>query len=968
MRRGLKSLISFCLTGAVVCGAAFSAYTRAFAAEINNLSLDEIIEYSEYSGRDGIAALPDYIGDDIICEVLSPDSFSTSLNEGIEKRTHEGNEYIYWTKETQWIEWKVNVPTDALYQIDITYFTRNESGMTAQRSLLINGEAPFSEATYIMLRTLWRSDTQKDRFNSAGDQQQYKQEQVGTLLRYSLTDAYGYLTAPFKIMLRSGENKIRLKYMEQDVGIKNIILTAPETAPLYSEIKSEYESDKALYINADREITFEAEKNIEYRNDASLREYADADPATEPFVYGYRRLNAFGGVSWMDGGQAVKWSFKVEKAGLYKLVMRAQNAWGEKLPVYREIRIDDKIPFEELRTYKFEYDSDWKTITLGDGAGDYLFYLTEGSHSLTMTAKLGPLAETISELENDAVKLNDLLLRITMVTGSNPDQNYDYKLKTRIPTIVEELSVLCDGIDRKINSISALGRGGESVISDLKQIRTQLSDFVKDPEAIPANISDFSDIIGRLDNDGYIMQSQGLALDTISFLPPETKVTPRESAWYTKFWATIYNVVISFFKDYSSIDSGDLTIEPDKVISVWTSAGGEWGTILQSHINEQFTAETGIGIQLKTIPVGQASSGQMNAVMLAVVGGNAPDVVLGLEPGTPVEFAMRNLAVDISKYKGFEEAASQFTEASLIPLRYKDGVYGLPQSLDFKVMFYRRDILSALNISPPNTWDDLYSKVLPVLYDNKLACYIPQDIGIFLFQNGGSFYTEDTLRCNLGTDEALMSFEQMVELNTRYGIPVTTYFYQRFRTGDIPLGVSMMGDYMQILIAAPELSGRWGIAPVPGTVKADGTIDRSVGGLVTQACTVVAREEKKKEMGWEFLKWWMGEEEQTRYGREIEINIGARARWNSANINAFKNQNWRSDDLEIITKCWEWERETRNVPGGYLSGREISNAWNRMLSGESMTLRDSLELAVENINLEMKQKQKEFNYTGINVN
>ena len=42
-------------------------------------------------------------------------------------------------------------------------------------------------------------------------------------------------------------------------------------------------------------------------------------------------------------------------------------------------------------------------------------------------------------------------------------------------------------------------------------------------------------------------------------------------------------------------------------------------------------------------------------------------------------------------------------------------------------------------------------------------------------------------------------------------------------TGTMPIGIGNFTTYMQLMTSAPELYGRWSIAPVPGTRQADGT-------------------------------------------------------------------------------------------------------------------------------------------------
>jgi ABC-type glycerol-3-phosphate transport system substrate-binding protein len=164
-------------------------------------------------------------------------------------------------------------------------------------------------------------------------------------------------------------------------------------------------------------------------------------------------------------------------------------------------------------------------------------------------------------------------------------------------------------------------------------------------------------------------------------------------------------------------------------------------------------------------------------------------------------------------------------------------------------------------------------------------------------------------------------------------------------------------------VAAPELIGKWGIAPIPGHKKEGGTIDRSTGGIVQQAAIILKQTNYPRE-AWSFLKWWTSADIQTQFGKELEALIGVEARWNTANKEAFTGLSWRKEDLDIIKYSWDWVKEMQVVLGGYFTGRHVFNAWNRVVFGD-MGVRDSLEQAVEDINKELRMKQEEYGFEVI---
>ncbi|NMB96199.1 MAG: hypothetical protein GYA02_06260, partial [Clostridiaceae bacterium] len=71
------------------------------------------------------------------------------------------------------------------------------------------------------------------------------------------------------------------------------------------------------------------------------------------------------------------------------------------------------------------------------------------------------------------------------------------------------------------------------------------------------------------------------------------------------------------------------------------------------------------------------------------------------------------------------------------------------------------------------------------------------------------------------------------------------------------------------------------------------------------------------------------------------------------------NLAWDRHDLDVIEYMFGWAQEMPIVLGGYFTSRHISNAWNRIII-EGMNVRESLEMAVEDINKELRMKQEEY--------
>lgn len=326
-----------------------------------------------------------------------------------------------------------------------------------------------------------------------------------------------------------------------------------------------------------------------------------------------------------------------------------------------------------------------------------------------------------------------------------------------------------------------------------------------------------------------------------------------------------------------------------------------------------------------------------------------------------MEFAIRHAVYDLSLFSDFDEIAARFLPSIFTSFTYQDGVYALPENMDFMVMIYRTDIIRELGITLPDTRQDLYDRVLPVLNQNNMQFYYPADFSQFILQHGASYYREDGALSGLDSTEAFQGFKECAELFVNYGVPVSANFFSRFRTGEMPMGVGKYADYQLMSVGAPELTGRWAIAPLPGIRREDGTVDRSFAGTAGQ-CAVIMNSSQKKELAWDFLKWWTGTDAQRQFSSEIEALIGVEARWNTANLEAFDSIAWGKDNLEVFHEQWKWAGDIPVVPGGYFTSRHLTNAWNRVIIN-GQPVRIALEEAVEDINRELKMQREEYGLT-----
>ncbi len=381
--------------------------------------------------------------------------------------------------------------------------------------------------------------------------------------------------------------------------------------------------------------------------------------------------------------------------------------------------------------------------------------------------------------------------------------------------------------------------------------------------------------------------------------------------------------------------------------------------------DESFTTSTGIPVKVSVM----AAEGKL---ILANSAGQNPDVALGVSSWLPYDLGLRGAILDLTMFADDPEFAATlqlFHPQSLIPMIYSEGLYGLPDTENFYVLFYRTDILDTLGLDVPDTWNDV-TEMMPVLKRYGMNFYIPLSSATslksfdstlpFLFQYGSTVYHEDAFTAAVDDTASIAALTMMTELYTIYAMDVAvTSFYNDFRLGISPIGIGDFGMYITLLNAAPDIQGLWGIALLPGVDQGDGTINRSAPGA--QTANMVFANTEKKDQSWAFLKWWASTSTQSDFASLLIATLGKEYLWNSANQSAFQASGFASDDVEVILEQWSWLRELPKVPGSYQVELEISNLWNSVVLDRA-NLRVELNDAVIKMNKEIRKKMYEFGY------
>ncbi|KAF9122978.1 hypothetical protein BGX30_001685 [Mortierella sp. GBA39] len=356
-----------------------------------------------------------------------------------------------------------------------------------------------------------------------------------------------------------------------------------------------------------------------------------------------------------------------------------------------------------------------------------------------------------------------------------------------------------------------------------------------------------------------------------------------------------------------------------------------------------------------------------NILLPATLAGEGPDVAMQIGEDVPVNYAMRGAAADLSKFADYNEVASRFRDSGLVPYEYDGGVYALPEQQSFPMLFYRKDILKELNLEPPQTWQDIYN-MISVLQKHNMEFYLPIEaanaslvpnptFSMLLYQNGGEFYRDGGRKSALDSEISMDAFKKWTQFYTSYKFPLLADFPNRFRTGEMPIGIADYTTYNMLTVLAPEIKGLWEFTMVPGTEK-NGTIHHEVASHTTGVMMLEGA--RDQEAAWEFMKWWTDKDTQIAYGREMEGLMGEAARYPTANVEALEELPWPVKDYRNLENQWKWVRGIPQVPGGYFTGRHLDNAFRKVVNA-SENPREALSDYLLYINDEIAVKRKEFN-------
>lgn len=856
------------------------------------------------------------------------------------------------------VQYNIRVDHAGLYQISINYKTIDQSLTANIISLLIDEKLPYDEAENLELATYWADESKNFVLDKFGHETTPRSVPIHKWRCIPLRASMYYNAEPLLFYLDSGLHLIEIENLSNPLALGMLIVEGAKEIPTYQEY-SEEANKLPQFMNV---LTVSATEYIE-KNSSYINLMCEPNPDLEPYSAGVHRLNIIDGEGYKIPGQEVTFAVEAPETGRYRLSL-IYSSRKEDAPVYRSIMINGVIPFKEagLIALPPTYNR-FTTWTVADDNGmQYEWVLKKGINTITFHAVPGPAGKAAQNLSLCLDHINLFTQQIRRITGKDIDVNRTWRLTAYLPETTEYLHAYLLILKSTRDMLASQWPYGSqsAALSDLNIAINRLEKLSENPDILPVKLDAFSSGTGSvaelIGTQIEKLLDQPLTLNAFYLHGDMQPLSTKKS---------IFVHIAEWFRSLLASFNQNETRELSKSeLSVWVNRPVQQVDLIQRMTDSLFYQDTGIQTNIYFSHL--ADEGRL---ILAKASGTSPDVVIGLSGWIPYELSIRGAGYDLTQFSDFWSFATDFPPGAFVPLMFDGGVYAIPESLDFQLLFYRKDIIESIGLDIPQTWDDVID-MLPELQRYGLGFYHQMAVNsaykwfnityIDLAQFGCSLYSEDGSRVNLSSPEGIAALDFQTKLFTTYSMPEqVASFYQSFRRGTIPIGIGNFYTYVQLKSAAPEIAGQWAVALMPGQVDRNGTIQRWTPGLATTA--FMFDDVADPQTAWAFMKWWLSDKTQSDFGYRLQSIFGPTYMWLPANLKAVDVMPVEKQDREVIRKQLEWIAEPPKTPATYMVERGLSDIWN-MVVFDGVPVRIAIDKKEIEMNRELRRKLEEFGY------
>ncbi len=344
-------------------------------------------------------------------------------------------------------------------------------------------------------------------------------------------------------------------------------------------------------------------------------------------------------------------------------------------------------------------------------------------------------------------------------------------------------------------------------------------------------------------------------------------------------------------------------------------AMGSEGELVQRLLPEFVRRNPGVVVRVQQIPWSAAHE----KLLTAYVAGTLPDVVQAGNTWIP-ELVAIGAIEPLDERLDTEGSRADFFPGILETNVIDDTVYGIPWYVDTRVLFYRKDLLTAAGVlQPPTTWAGWLDSMARVSHGSpsgRYAIFLPlnewQLPAIFALQAGAEFLRDGDRYGNFRSAEFRRGFAFFIDLFRRGFAPFSgeaqiANVYQDFAAGFFTYYISGPWNLGEFRRRLPEsLDQAWATAPLPAMDDLHDGVSTAGG-----ASLALVRGTTRTDLAWKWIRFLTEPEQQVAFYALSGDLPSRRSAWddpilrNDPRVGAFHRQ---LDHVRSTPRIPEWER------------------------------------------------------------
>ncbi|HEY0865956.1 MAG TPA: extracellular solute-binding protein [Fimbriimonas sp.] len=305
-----------------------------------------------------------------------------------------------------------------------------------------------------------------------------------------------------------------------------------------------------------------------------------------------------------------------------------------------------------------------------------------------------------------------------------------------------------------------------------------------------------------------------------------------------------------------------------KTLRFWAVTGSDLDVRMYRRLASNYEKKTGVHVEVTPLAWGNF----LTKYFASMAAGLPPDIgVTNL--GGPYDYGSVGGLVDLREAfpNEIQDLERRFNPKLLRMFTIGDKLFGIPSDLSTNVLIYRTDTFDRLGLKAPETWSELNDTIAKIeaagyRYYFGFPAYAQWAIGLYTMPYGLSGFMRDEAGKPKVTwldpryQKGILQAMRLWHMHDSPGKDLGSRTFGMFRSNDpslhVPLIIDIHSAPSSIDQTAPELKGKWKVAPWP---KAD---DGQAYNIMGGTAYVIFRKSKMQREAFEWMQYLNTEEAQ----------------------------------------------------------------------------------------------------------